>query len=108
MSLTPKLMTELHGHFIHLEPGDGTRYEFQITYHPTRLGNVIIAAGVDGAKITFLIGAKDDILNKSSRNIPKLNLEMAENANTYDVMNSDVLLLTKSAVDKVKNVLLGS
>ena len=72
------------------------------------VAGILKALGLDGEKTTFLIGAKDDVLNKSTKNIPKLNLEMAENANTYDVMNSDVLLLTKSAVDKMITVLLGS
>jgi len=50
----------------------------------------------------FIIPVKDEILFKSIRNIPNINIEMAENANTYDVMNSDVLLLTRSSVDRVK------
>jgi ribosomal protein L4 len=56
----------------------------------------------------FLIGGKDDILNESSQNIPGLNLEIAEHANTYDLMISDVLILMRSAVDKVKSAVLGS
>ena len=62
------------------------------------------ALGVEG-KTMLLFGAKDEILNKSSRNIPTLKAVMAENVHTYDVMNSDVLVFMKSAVDKVKEVL---
>ena len=67
---------------------------------------ILKALNIDGAKTLFLIENKDDNLTLSSRNIPKVNLTVVENANTYDVMNSDVILFTKSAVDKV-NTLLG-
>ncbi|MCE5250609.1 50S ribosomal protein L4 [bacterium] len=65
------------------------------------------ALGIAGEKTIFLMVGKDDTLHKSSQNIPRLNLEIAENANTYDLMNSDFLLFTKSAVEKVKEVFQG-
>ena len=70
------------------------------------VAGMIKALGIDKSKIIFLVGNKDDIMIKSSKNIPLFNLTMAEDVDTYDLMNSDVLLLTKSAVDKVKAVLL--
>lgn len=67
--------------------------------------DMLKALGLSGEKIVFLLGGKDDNLRKSSRNIPGLNLETAEIVNTYDLMNSDILLFTKSAVEKVKEIL---
>ena len=64
--------------------------------------SVLKAIGIDGKKIMFLISGKDENLTKSTGNIPNFNIEMAENANTYDVMNSDVLLLTRTSIDRVK------
>lgn len=72
------------------------------------IAGMLKALGIKNKKTMFLVGGKDEILNKSSQNIPGLNLEIAENANTYDLMNSDILILMKSAVDKVKSAVLGS
>jgi large subunit ribosomal protein L4 len=68
------------------------------------ISGMLKALGINSEKTMFLLGRKDDVLVKSSRNIATLNTELAENANTYDLMNSDFLLLTKSAVEKVREV----
>ena len=62
------------------------------------------ALGVDNGKTIFLVSAHDDMMNKSSRNIAGLNLREARNANTYELMNSDVVLFSRSAVEKVKEL----
>jgi len=64
------------------------------------------AIGLEGKKITFLIPSHDEVLVKSTRNIPNFHIEVAENASTYDVMNSDVLLFMKTSVDRVKEFFL--
>ena len=51
----------------------------------------------------FVIPGKDEFLFKSVRNIPNFNIEMAENASVYDVTNSDILLFTRTSVDRVKD-----
>ncbi len=66
------------------------------------VARILKAIGIDGKKIMLLVPGKDENLYKSIRNIPKLNIEMSDNANTYDVMNSDVLLFTKTSIDRVK------
>ena len=82
--------------------------DFSLDEPKTReVAGILHALGIDTGKTMFLVGSNDDMLNKSSRNISGLNLQTAENANIYDLMNSDVLLFTKSAVDKVKTLLLG-
>jgi len=72
------------------------------------IAGMLKALGIKNKKAMFLVSGKDEILKKSSQNIPGLNFEVAENANTYDLMNSDVLILMKSTVDKVKSAVLGS
>jgi len=69
--------------------------------------SMLKALGIGSAKTVFLFGTKDDILLKSSRNVPKLNVLLAADAHAYEVMNSDVILFMKSAVDRVKEVLDG-
>jgi large subunit ribosomal protein L4 len=71
------------------------------------VANMLKALGLEGKKTIFLTGGTERNLYLSSRNITALKMESAENANTYAVMNSDVLLFTRSAVEKVKEVLLG-
>jgi len=68
------------------------------------ISGMLKALGINGEKTMVLLGRKDDVLVKSSRNIVTLNTELVENANTYDLMNSDFLLLMKSAVEKIKEV----
>lgn len=71
------------------------------------VAGMLNALGLTESKTVFLIAGSDRNLYLSSRNIPKVRLESAENANTYMVMNSDVILFTRTAVEKVKEVLLG-
>ena len=83
--------------------------DFSVEKPKTReVVNVLKMLGLAGEKTVFLLGSKDDNLRKSSSNIPKLNLDMAENVNTYDLMVSDNILFTKSAVEKVKSLMLKS
>ena len=58
--------------------------------------------GLNGKKIMMLVHGKDEVLVKSVRNIPYFNLQMAENANAYELMNSDVLIFTRASVERVK------
>jgi large subunit ribosomal protein L4 len=71
------------------------------------MAGMLRALGLTETKTVFLIGGADRNLYLSTRNIPTVTVESAENANTYSVMNSDVVLFTRTAVDKVKEVLLG-
>ncbi len=67
-----------------------------------KVASVLKALGINGKKILFIIPGKDEILFKSTRNIQNINIQMTENVNVYDVMNSDVLLFTSTSVDRVK------
>ncbi len=69
------------------------------------VANMLKSLGLAGTKTVFLIGGTDRNMYMSSRNIPTVKVETAENAHTYMVMNSDVVLFTRSAVEKVKEVL---
>ncbi len=71
------------------------------------LASMLNALGIEKDKTIFLFGNRDDILCKSSRNIPTIQVTMAENAHTYEVMNSDFLLFMKSAFDRMKEVFRG-
>lgn len=66
--------------------------------------SMLKALGLANGKTVFLVNDNDKIVYKSSRNIPLLNMKVVENASTYEIMNSDVVLFTKTAVEKVAEV----
>jgi large subunit ribosomal protein L4 len=70
------------------------------------VAGMLRALGIEGIKTAFLIGGRDRNLYLSSRNIPTVAIDSAENANTYLIMNSDMVLFTRSAIDKVKEAFL--
>jgi large subunit ribosomal protein L4 len=65
------------------------------------IAGMLKALKLDGGKTLFLYGVRDDVLYKSSRNIPKFNVMTVENAFAYEVMNSDTVLFTKTAVERI-------
>ncbi len=56
------------------------------------------ALSLDAKKTLLLTTRTDQMLYKSGRNIARLDICEAENASTYDIVNTQVLLIQKSAV----------
>jgi large subunit ribosomal protein L4 len=56
---------------------------------------------LNGKKILLLTGSHNEIIYKSGRNIAKVNILDAANASTYDILNNQVLVLQKSAVESI-------
>lgn len=63
--------------------------------------------GLVGQKLLFLFEGKDINLVKSVRNIPYVKYQRAGLVNAYNVLNSEVLLLTKKAHKALEEVLAG-
>ncbi|MFP4200815.1 MAG: 50S ribosomal protein L4 [Clostridia bacterium] len=59
----------------------------------------------DKKKILFVTSGKDDILLRSSRNLPGMRAMRAQDLNTYMVMDSDHLVITKDALPVIEEVL---
>jgi large subunit ribosomal protein L4 len=66
---------------------------------------VLKALSVSGKKTLLLTPQKDDGLLRSGRNIPALSIREAANASTYEIVNNNVLVIQKSAVDALQNPL---
>lgn len=66
---------------------------------------LINALKVDSKKILLLTGDYNQSVYKSGRNIPKVNILEAKKASTYDILNNQVLILQKSAVDVINKIL---
>ena len=59
------------------------------------------AMNATGKRVVLLTGKNDKIVYKSGRNVPKVKILEANKASTYDLLNNQVLLLQKSAVDEI-------
>ncbi len=70
------------------------------------IANTLKNLGIAGKKTLFLTAGKNDVLYKSGRNIPTLNILEANKASTYDILDNKVLLLQKSAVKALEENLL--
>ncbi len=57
--------------------------------------------GLDKAKVLLVLAEKDNNVMKSFRNIPKAKVLLVEGLNTYDILNADHVLVTKSALEKI-------
>lgn len=63
--------------------------------------DVLESLKISGKKILLLTTENQENVYKSGRNIPKVNVLEATNASTYDLVNNQILLLQKGAVDKI-------
>jgi large subunit ribosomal protein L4 len=59
------------------------------------------ALNVSGKKVLLLTNVKNEAVYKSGRNIPKVKILEAEKASAYDILNNQVLIMQKSAVDVI-------
>ena len=61
------------------------------------------ALALDATK-TLLLTAKSDVnVYKSGRNIPRLNILPADKASTYELVNNQIILFQKSAIEVLHN-----
>jgi large subunit ribosomal protein L4 len=58
---------------------------------------ILKSLNLDGKKSLFLTADFDEAVHASARNIPNVLATVLSDVNTYDIMNSDVLLLTEGA-----------
>ncbi len=59
------------------------------------------ALKITGKKVLLLTNGKQEAIYKSGRNISKINILEADKASTYHILNNQVLVLQKSAVDAI-------
>ncbi|MEJ2504917.1 MAG: 50S ribosomal protein L4 [Ignavibacteriaceae bacterium] len=69
---------------------------------------ILQALDAEGKKVLLLTGEKNEMVYKSGRNINKVNILEASKASTYDIVNNQLLILQKSAVDAIKKTFNGS
>lgn len=60
---------------------------------------------LSGQKVLFLTAENDPVLHKSVRNIPYVNSLEARNVSVYDLLNSHKVVIQKSAIKVIQEVL---
>lgn len=68
--------------------------------------NVLESLKLSGKKVLLLTGDYKPEVYKSGRNIPKVQILEAAKATTYDLLNNQILVMQKSAVNVIENILL--
>ncbi|OGU46873.1 MAG: 50S ribosomal protein L4 [Ignavibacteria bacterium GWB2_36_8] len=63
--------------------------------------NILKALNVSGKKVLLLTNGNQENIYKSGRNIPKVKILEANKVSAYDILNNQVLILQKSAVDVI-------
>ena len=66
--------------------------------------NMLSALKITGKKVLLVTAEHQESVYKSGRNINKVDIIEAQYASTYDLLNHQVLLLQKSALDKLVSV----
>jgi large subunit ribosomal protein L4 len=56
-------------------------------------------------KALIVIDGKDEILEKSARNVPRMKVLRREGLNVYDVLNCDYLFVVQPAIEKIQEAL---
>jgi large subunit ribosomal protein L4 len=69
-----------------------------------RVAGVLRKIGLEGKRTLLVVGAQNEAVWKSVRNIDKLNTTLAHQLNTYDLVNAEALVLTQDGLARVKEV----
>ena len=70
-----------------------------------RMAAVLGVLGIQDKKVLFLTAGADENLLKSCRNIPNVTVRPARDVPAYDILNCEVVLMTRSALAQVEEVL---
>ena len=65
--------------------------------------SILSALELEGKKVLILTSDTDQMIVKSSSNIPNVSVLEANKPNTYQILHADVILIQKSAVEVLEN-----
>lgn len=66
------------------------------------LAAVLKALALTGKKTLMLTAASDPVVLRSGRNIERLSIQEAAKASTFEILNSQILLIHKSALGRIE------
>jgi large subunit ribosomal protein L4 len=70
----------------------------------SRMSGVLKALGLDGKRTLLVVGAHEENLWRSCRNLRNLNTTLADRLNPYELLECEALLLTPDALKRVQEV----
>ena len=71
----------------------------------SQMAGILKSLGLDGRKTLVLMPEYDETVCKSGRNIPVLRVMEAAKASTYDILDSQTVVLQKAALKKIEETL---
>ena len=69
------------------------------------MAGIIGTLGLDGKRTLFVLSESDKNIQLSARNIPRSKIARASDLNTYEIMEAEKLVLSKSSIEKIAEVL---
>ncbi|NEX11169.1 MAG: 50S ribosomal protein L4 [Prosthecochloris sp.] len=70
-----------------------------------QFADILKNLGLDQKKTLVLLPEHNEIINRSGRNIPVLNIKVADQASTYDILDCQTVVMQKAAVKKIEETL---
>lgn len=70
-----------------------------------QMAEILRNLGLDSKKTLMLMPEHSETVVKSGRNIPSLNVLVADKASTYDILDSQTVLMQKTALKKIEETL---
>ncbi len=75
----------------------------QLETHKTKAAvEFLKGLGVDGKKVLIVVDELDFNLDRATRNIPYVKVLKAQAINVYDLLNADVILMTRPALEIIE------
>lgn len=68
--------------------------------------NILNALNLSGKKVLLLTNGNNESVYKAGRNVSKVKILEAEKASTYDILNNQVLVIQKSALETISKFLI--
>lgn len=68
------------------------------------MAHVLSSLEIDKMSVLILVAEKDEILMRAARNIPRVQVQRVQDVNVYDLLSHEKLLITKAAVERIKEV----
>jgi large subunit ribosomal protein L4 len=76
--------------------------DFTFNDHKTKnMEHALQVLGLDNQKALFIVQDYDSNVVLAARNIKKVDIKVAKNMNTYELLNADKLVITKSALNSI-------
>ncbi|ARM31609.1 50S ribosomal protein L4 [Prosthecochloris sp. HL-130-GSB] len=70
-----------------------------------QFADILKNLGLEERKTLVLLPQHDEIVARSGRNIPVLNVKVAEQASTYDILDCQTVVMQKAALQKIEESL---